>query len=48
MAQILRATQTEAVQTRHMAIQSQKLAKEMKEDSIAMKTVSHTILNGII
>lgn len=33
------ATQAEAAQSRRMAVQSQQLAEEMKEDSIAMKTV---------
>jgi hypothetical protein len=37
--QIAEATQQEAQNSRHVAIQSQKLAVEMKKDSVAMKTV---------
>lgn len=39
MHNIMKATETEAKQSRRLAVQSQKLAEEMKEDSIAMKTV---------
>ena len=39
MHNIMKATQAEAKQSRTLAIQSQKLAERMKEDSIAMKTV---------
>jgi hypothetical protein len=39
MHNIMKATQADAKQSRILAIQSQKLAEKMKEDSIAMKTV---------
>lgn len=39
MHNIMKATQADAKQSRILAIQSQKLAERMKEDSIAMKTV---------
>jgi hypothetical protein len=41
MTKMLEAARTEAKMSRHLADQSQQLALEMKEDSVAMKTVPH-------
>lgn len=46
MQQILRSTQEEATISRGMAEDSRRLAEEMKQDSVAMKTVSEMIIQS--